>query len=597
MPASRAEGPPAGDERTGVRLFAASARNLLPRLISSLAVGAVAWIWVGPLWTSVWFAATWMILFAGIGLMRLINAQASPSAAAQLSTALSLNSLASSSIGAAMSLAIWIRGDELAREFAIISLFIGGAYVLLHYYARLNTFLTLIAPYALALVLIGIHTSLAGGDRVRIAVALLAGAVSLLNFFYLSRALLDRSSSALRRARGQARQGETAAAAANAAKTNFLATMSHEIRTPLNGVLGMAQAMAAEPLSRRQRERLTIIDESGRTLLALLNDILDLSKIEAGKLELEEIDFDFADLAQGASSAFTALAARKGLGFVVDLDTARGVYHGDPTRLRQILVNLISNAVKFTDEGEIRITAERTDSGLRITVTDTGPGVPPEAIGRLFGRFDQGDISTNRRFGGSGLGLAICHQLAALMGGEIAVESVVGRGCVFTLTAPLARVGEEPIRERSSEVAPGPGALRLDVRVLAAEDNAVNQLVLKTLLQQIGVEPAIVADGAAAVASWEAGEWDAILMDIQMPVMDGPDAARAIREGEARTGRRRTPIIALTANALAHQVEEYLAAGMDDHVAKPIEAARLFDALERAIAADAVAPALASRAV
>ncbi len=572
-----AEASAKGRDETGLRLYAASARNLAPRLIASLATGAVALIWVGPLWTGLWFAATWVLFYFGVRLMALINRAGAKRG--RLAFLLPLNSIASSALSAGMSLALWLQGDELARAFAVIVLFVGAAYVLLHYYAMLKTFLVLIAPYALALGVMG--ASLAGGSSLTFATVAVAAMVSLVNFFYLSRALLDRSSSALRKARAQARLGEAAAEAANEAKSAFLATMSHEIRTPLNGVLGMAQAMAADPLSQAQRDRLAIIHGSGQALLAILNDILDLSKIEAGKLELEQIEFDLADLAHGAHAAFTALAAQKGLAFSLDIEAARGVYLGDPTRLRQILYNLISNALKFTDEGEIRVTAFCSQAGLNIAVADTGPGVAADAVDRLFGRFDQGDISTTRRFGGSGLGLAICHQLAELMGGDIAVESVIGQGSTFIFHAPLTRLGDEP----SSSAAPA-AALetpRFDIRVLAAEDNAVNQLVLRTLLEQIGVQPTIVADGAEAVEAWETGEWDAILMDVQMPVLDGPQATRIIREREAASNRKRTPIIALTANAMAHQVSAYLAAGMDDHVAKPIEAARLIEALRQAI--------------
>jgi CheY-like chemotaxis protein/two-component sensor histidine kinase len=336
-------------------------------------------------------------------------------------------------------------------------------------------------------------------------------------------------------------------------------------------------------LSPVQRERLDIIDQSGKALLAILNDILDLSKIEAGKLELEEIEFDLGDVARGAHSAFTALANKKGLSFALDIGQARGVYRGDPTRLRQILYNLISNALKFTEHGEIRVTAICTEGDLRVTVVDTGVGIPPEALAKLFGKFAQVDASTTRRFGGTGLGLAICQQLCRLMGGVIEVESEPGRGTTFTVTLPMPRVGEE----RPATPLPSPAVQHVEsspgLRVLAAEDNTVNQLVLKTLLHQIGVEPMVVADGAVALEAWKAGHWDAILMDVQMPVMDGPTATRQIRALEAETGRRRTPIIALTANAMSHHVAEYLAAGMDDHVAKPIEASRLFQALQSAI--------------
>ena len=538
--------------------------------------------------TALWFVSSWAVVFAGMGLMRLIQADPNGRRAGLLNPTLTVNNVLSGSVAALMPVALWLSGNELARTFGLITIFIGAAYVLLQYYANLKTFLMLVTPYAVALGYIG-YAQLTGahGLSATAIMIVIASVVTLVNFFHLSRLTLDRSRTALRQARAQARAGKQAAEGANEAKSAFLATMSHEIRTPLNGVLGMAQAMAAETLSPVQRERLDIIDQSGKALLAILNDILDLSKIEAGKLELEEIEFDLGDVARGAHSAFTALANKKGLSFALDIDRARGVYRGDPTRLRQILYNLISNALKFTEHGEIRVTAICTEGDLRVTVADTGVGIPPEALAKLFGKFAQVDASTTRRFGGTGLGLAICQQLSRLMGGVIEVESEFGRGSTFTVTLPMPRSRRgRGRRRRCRRRTPQHVDRRLArpaLRVLAAEDNTVNQLVLKTLLHQIGVEPVVVADGAAAVEAWESAHWDAILMDVQMPVMDGPTATRRIRELERETGRPRTPIIALTANAMSHHVAEYLAAGMDDHVAKPIEATRLFQALQSAI--------------
>ena len=372
------------------------------------------------------------------------------------------------------------------------------------------------------------------------------------------------------------------AEAGSQSKSAFLATMSHEIRTPLNGVLGMAQAMSNDTLCPVQRERLAVIRQSGEALLAILNDILDLSKIEAGKLDLEIVEFDLSEVARGAYSAFTAIANKKGLSFALDVQAAQGRYRGDPSRLRQVLYNLISNALKFTEEGEIRVQATYVDGELRVAVRDTGLGIAPESLSRLFEKFDQLDSSTTRRFGGTGLGLAICRELAQLMGGRMLVESEVGAGSRFELRIPLERVGDERMPAPAPPVQPeGAG---LDLRVLAAEDNAVNQLVLKTLLHQLGVNPHVVEDGQAAVAAWEAGHWDAILMDVQMPVMDGIAATARIRQREVETGRARTPIVALTANAMAHQVKQYLAAGMDGHVAKPIEIAALYAMLNSVLA-------------
>jgi signal transduction histidine kinase/AmiR/NasT family two-component response regulator len=379
-----------------------------------------------------------------------------------------------------------------------------------------------------------------------------------------------------RRGAKRLRAAQKRAEAASAAKSTFLATMSHEIRTPLNGVLGMAQAMEADGLPDHQRERLGVIRQSGESLLAILNDVLDLSKIEAGKLELERVEFDLADIARGAHSTFTAMANNKGLAFSLDIGPARGRYLGDPVRLRQILSNLISNALKFTEEGEIRVSARYADGVLSIAVADTGIGISPGNVGKLFTKFDQLDSSTTRRFGGTGLGLSICDELAQLMGGAIGVESELGGGSCFTLEFPLPRLGDgrtEPLEEAVEE------RQAVSLRVLAAEDNEINQLVLKTLLHQMGVDAVIVDNGQALVEAWETGVWDVILMDIQMPVMDGVTAAALIRQKEHASGRLRTRIIALSANAMAHQVSQYLAAGMDGHVAKPIEAAALYNAL------------------
>eukprot|EP01030_Chromulinospumella_sphaerica_P034800 gene34800-biopygen24352 len=219
--------------------------------------------------------------------------------------------------------------------------------------------------------------------------------------------------------------------------------MSHEIRTPLNGVLGMAQAMASDGLDETQRERLAIIQQSGEALLAILNDVLDLSKIEAGKLEIEQIPFQLGEVAGTAYSAFVDLARSKGVALSLDLGAAAGRYLGDPTRVRQILYNLVSNAVKFTEDGQVRIEAAYDDGRLEIRVTDTGVGISTDNLGKLFGKFDQLDSSTTRRFGGTGLGLSICQELSQLMGGDIAVTSSAGVGSTFALRLPIERLGDE----------------------------------------------------------------------------------------------------------------------------------------------------------
>jgi signal transduction histidine kinase len=386
-------------------------------------------------------------------------------------------------------------------------------------------------------------------------------------------------------------EARDAAQAANVLKSQFLANMSHEIRTPLNGVLAMAQIMAMGELNDTQRERLNVVRQSGEALLAILNDVLDLSKIEAGKMELEPIEFELADIARHAEAAYGEMAKRKGLDLVIDLDgSAAGRRYGDVGRLRQIASNLVSNALKFTEKGEVRLSlSEQVEDGremLRLTVSDTGIGIPAEKLPLLFQKFTQVDSSTTRRFGGTGLGLAICRELAGLMEGRIWVESREGEGSAFHLIAPLPRVRAiapaEPVAH-SDDSSPslGAGGPRA-VRVLAAEDNPTNQLVLRTIMQTFGVDLTLVGDGLQAVDAWRGGDFDMILMDIQMPVMDGVAATRLIRETEAFGARRRIPIVALSANAMTHQVAEYLAAGMDLHVAKPIELSKLHAALREA---------------
>ncbi len=404
------------------------------------------------------------------------------------------------------------------------------------------------------------------------------------SFNHLLAKLAEREEE-LKGAMRQLEEARDLANAANVLKTQFLANMSHEIRTPLNGVLAMAEVMAMGELAPVQRDRLQIIRQSGGLLLAVLNDVLDLSKIEAGKLTLLREPFELAPVAQTVAESFAVMAKGKGLEFSVEVaPEAAGWWEGDPDRLRQIIGNLLSNAVKFTPQGAVRahIDVSPEAGALRLKVADTGIGIAPEKLPTLFEKFTQADNSATRRFGGTGLGLAICRELTQMMGGSINVESREGHGSTFTVELPLPR-GRAAGAEAADVTRPDNGGLRL----LAAEDNTTNQQVLAAVMESLGIDIDIVADGQQAVDAWRACDYDLILMDIQMPVMDGTAAARAIRIAERDGGRPRIPIIALTANALTHQVEEYLAAGMDGHVAKPIEIAKLYEAISAALNAAA----------
>ncbi len=397
-------------------------------------------------------------------------------------------------------------------------------------------------------------------------------------------AKLEANDRSLRETMGALVTARDQADSANVAKSQFLANMSHEIRTPLNGVLAMADVMSRGELDDRQRERLGVIRESGELLLAVLNDVLDLSKIEAGKLELNPADFNLSDLADACRKVYGVMAQEKGLRFDLTIEAdAAGAWTGDRDRLRQIVGNLLSNAIKFTVEGAVAARFSLSPSGaLRLTVADTGVGIASDKLPTLFDKFVQADNSTTRQFGGTGLGLAICRELAQLMGGQIIARSAPGEGSTFTVDLPLAR-GVEVLPDALA-VGEAEGSEGRPLRILAAEDNLTNQKVLRAVLDPLDIDLTITADGAAAVEAWRTGGFDLILMDIQMPVMDGVEATQAIRAEERQRGAPRIPILALTANAMTYQVAQYLAVGMDGHVSKPIELQRLYVAIENALA-------------
>jgi signal transduction histidine kinase/ActR/RegA family two-component response regulator len=368
--------------------------------------------------------------------------------------------------------------------------------------------------------------------------------------------------------------------AANRTKSEFLATITHELRTPLNGVLGMAQVMALSELDSVQRERLDTIQSSGRALLATINDVLDISKIEAGRLEIVAAPFDLDRLIQDLVALYGGLAADKGLAFDLQIEPGAGGWRmGDEVRLRQVFANLLSNALKFTERGGVSVRITHEFGRTRFSVADTGIGLSAGQAPDVFQKFVQVDASTTRKFGGAGLGLAICKELVELMQGRISYTSLPSEGSCFVFEIPLAATGEvveQPGLQRTS-------GLSRPVRVLVADDNPMNCIVVQTLLSQFDIASEAVGSGAEAVRAWEAGGWDVILMDIHMPDMDGLTATQEIRARQRSGGWPHVPIVALTASVLNHETEAYFAAGMDDYVAKPIELARLMAVLRAVI--------------
>lgn len=382
------------------------------------------------------------------------------------------------------------------------------------------------------------------------------------------------AASSVQRSMRQMRLARIDAERANATKSTFLAQMSHEIRTPLNGVLGMASALDATRLDDEQKRMVTTISASGDLLLAVVNDVLDLSKIEADQVGLEEIDMSIEQILNWVDSAFRPAAVAKGLKLDVKIEeAARGWYKGDPTRLRQILSNLVSNAIKFTAEGGVtaraRVMRSRSDGQhlIELSVTDTGVGIPTDRLAAIFDPFEQADASTTRTHGGTGLGLAISKRLADMMGGKVTVTSFEGEGSTFTVTLKLPQ-GEAPKMHAEQKLQVIEGRRRL--RALVVDDVSTNRLVLESLLSQFDVDTVSAGSGQEAIDITAKEGFDLILMDVQMPDMDGIETTKRIRSREAARATTPTPIIACTANVMPEQINAYLAAGLDRHLPKPV---------------------------
>lgn len=492
---------------------------------------------------------------------------------------------------------LWFEGGWDCRVMGVVVLAGGAVNVALQSGHSAKLLWTACAPFMFFLLTLPLSAAVTAPEGERGMMGIVAFACGL--FVLHLGAAASRSivtTRKLQQALQEAQQEHRRAEAASAAKSDFLGVMSHELRTPLNGILGMAQALENRELTCAQREGLEVIRHSGESLLVLLNDLLDLSNIETARLRLEAGVVDIAALAEQTETVFGPLARAKGVTFQLRrLKSAGARRAGDPTRVRQVLHNLIGNAIKFTEQGSVSVVIKGGADELVFEICSAGAGISDEKCAALFEQISGDDASVAPRHGGSCLGLGIARGLARLMGGDVTVSSKDGVGSTFVARMPLTAASAP----RRSRAAPDRRSARTaeaadhSIRILAAEDNPTNQLVIKTLLGQMGLSVHIVADGQEALEAWRSAPWDLVLMDIRMPGMDGMAATKAIRTAEAAEGRARTPIIAVTANATAHQAADYMAVGMDGLAPKPIQLPQLLAVMSEALAAS---PAIASTA-
>ncbi|WP_130537468.1 hybrid sensor histidine kinase/response regulator [Thiomicrorhabdus indica] len=380
------------------------------------------------------------------------------------------------------------------------------------------------------------------------------------------------------------RAAKKQAEAASHAKSEFLANMSHEIRTPLNGVLGLVEQLLDEQLSPDQRQRLDMVHSSGELLLNILNDILDFSKIEAGKVELDEHSFSLKAAVEDTVGLMLAPAKAKGLELSAQISPKIDWILGDSHKIKQILTNLVGNAIKFTENGEIKIRVSQLDQRYRISVEDTGCGIEENEIQKLFQDFQQVDASTTRRYGGTGLGLSISKKLVGLMHGDIGVESTVGEGSVFWIDLPLvvSELRTASINKESEKKDAAPKNKLVGKKALLVEDNIVNQKVAEAFLRKLGMQCAVAENGEQAIKIVAEQSFDLVLMDCQMPVMDGFEATEKIRKGDAGEESRKIPIVALTANVMDEDKKRCEASGMDGLIRKPIKLEQMMSEIQKA---------------
>lgn len=555
-------------------------RELKTRLGLAAFIAVTAWFLTRGAWPAVWLAtvaATQFIDWLAFRRLRL-NPTIEPSTLYKvgLCATAAINVIVYSGIAAIL----WVSGGEAGRLFAMVQVAGGLLHVSLHMHHVRPLLFAAVIPHSLYFLGMPIIEGVATGRFEDFLIAI--GGVLFMTHLVVAVRQSSMTTKALQDANDEANAERKKAEVASAAKSDFLAVVSHEIRTPMNAVISAANLLRRTRLDREQREHVSMLLDAGDVLVGLLNDVLDFSKIEAGKMQLESSEMDLRDKLASLGRLWQPKAEANGVRLMMEIapDVPVSV-RTDPLRFQQILFNLLSNAVKFTEDGTISVSVgwEATQQRLVVSVADTGCGIAPERLANIFDSFEQAEAGTTRRYGGTGLGLAISRRLAEIMGGSLKAESIVGQGSTFTLNLPV-----EPVTK--TERAPAQAAAEetgLQGRlILAADDHAVNRRILSLLLEPHGCQLVLVENGAEAVEAAMGQTFDAILMDMQMPVMDGLTATARIRAEGLNTT---TPVIALTANAMDVHRAAWDAEGVHAFLTKPIDPPLLAATLAQACAA------------
>ena len=553
-------------------------RELKTRIALAAFIGATAWFVTPTIWPFVWFAAVlatqaldWLVFRR----FRLEPQWQPDRAYVALSCSVTVVSVV---VYAGITAYLWFRGGEAGRIFAMVQCAGGLLHVSLHMHHVRPILVSAVVSHASYFLGLPILGAVLMGSWHELLIAI--GCVLYMSHLVVAVRQSSMTTTALKTARDAEQRARQKAEVASAAKSDFLAVISHEIRTPMNAVISAANLLRRTRLDTRQREHVSMLIDAGEVLMGLLNDVLDFSKIEAGKMELESADVIVRERLATLGRLWEPRAAANGVRLTLEIaPEAPEAVRTDPLRLQQILFNLLSNAVKFTSHGEILVSVGWDGVCLSVAVSDTGCGIPADRLDQVFNSFEQADVGTTRRHGGTGLGLSISRKLAEIMGGTLTAASVEGQGSTFTLTLPVTAVEGAAARpERQAETT---DSLR-GRSILAADDHEVNRRILTLLLEPHGCRLTLVENGAEALEAASTEPFDAILMDMQMPVMDGLEATRRIRDGAVNGA---TPVIALTANALDTHRAAWDAAGVHAFLTKPIDPVTLAQTLAEACAA------------